>query len=104
MLIRLICWDAALAKERVEALAGHNFEIEAARLNPSGLIGQFKKLAPAAVLIDLDRLPSHGHAVANALRQSPSTRRIPIVFAGGAPEKLPRIRKEMPDTVFVSWK
>ena len=103
MLVRLICWDAGLARERVQSLSGAGFEIDASRLNPSGLIGQFKALAPAAVLIDLDRLPSHGHAVANALRQSPSTRRIPIVFAGGAPEKLPRIRKEMPDALFTSW-
>jgi len=104
MLVRLICWDEDLARERTELLKAAGFEVEGARLNPSGLIGQFKKLAPAAVLIDLDRLPSHGHQVAAALRQSPSTRPIPIVFAGGAPEKLTRIRQEMPDTVFTSWK
>lgn len=102
--VRLICWNEELARQRVQSLAGCGFEIEASRLNPSGMIGQFKKLAPAAVLIDLDRMPSHGHAVAVVLRSSPSTRHIPIVFAGGAPGKLSRIRKELPDAVFTGWK
>lgn len=102
--IRLICWSEDLARERVVSLAGSGFEIDGSRLSPSGLVGQFKRLAPSAVLIDLDRLPSHGREVAVALRQSPSTRHIPIVFAGGAPEKLERIRKELPDAVFTDWK
>jgi CheY-like chemotaxis protein len=104
MLVRLVCWNEELAAERVRALAGSGFEIDGSPLKPSGLIGQFKQLAPAAVLIDLDRLPSHGREVGVALRQSPATRHIPLVFAGGAPEKLERIRQELPDAVFVDWK
>jgi hypothetical protein len=104
MLVRLICWNEDLARERVASLAGCGFEIDGSTLRPSGVISKIKNLAPAAVLIDLDRLPSHGHAVAAALRQSPSTRHVPIVFAGGAPEKLTRIQKELPDAVFVAWK
>lgn len=88
----------------MDSLAGCGFEIDGSRLNPSGLVGQFKQLAPAAVLIDLDRLPSHGREVAVALRQSAATRHIPIVFAGGAPEKLESIRKELPDAIFSAWK
>jgi len=104
MLVRLICWDDDLARRRAESLAGFGFDIDASRLNPSGLVGQFKALAPAAVLIDLDRLPSHGREVGVALRQSPSTRSIPVVFAGGAADKLERIRRELPDAIFTDWK
>ena len=104
MLVRLICWNEDLARERVRVLGAGEFEIDASPLNPSGLVGQFKRLAPALVLIDLDRLPSHGREVAGMLRQSPSTRHIPIVFAGGAADKLARIRTEFPDAVFVDWK
>lgn len=103
-LVRLVCWNEDLARERIQSLAECGFAIDGSRLNPSGLIRQFKELAPAVVLIDLDRLPSHGREVAVALRQSASTRHIPIVFAGGALEKLSRIRKELPDAVFVEWK
>lgn len=104
MLIRLICWNEDLARERMASLADCGFAIDGSRLNPSGLVRQFKEMAPAAVLIDLDRLPSHGREVAVALRQSAFTRHIPIVFAGGAPQKLERIRIELPDAVFTDWK
>jgi hypothetical protein len=104
MLVRLVCWNEDEARERVESLAGSGFEIDGSPFKVSGLITHFKKLAPAAVLIDLDRKPSYGQAVAGMLRQSPSTRHLPLVLAGGAPEKLERIRKELPDVVFVEWK
>jgi CheY-like chemotaxis protein len=104
MRVRLICWNEELAAERVHQLAGSGFEIDASRLKPSGLIGHFKDKAFAAVLIDLDRLPSHGCEVAVALRQSPKTRHIPVVFAGGEPAKLEKIRATLPDGVFVPWK
>lgn len=104
MLVRLICWNEELARERLRALGTSGFEIDGSPLRPSGCITHIKKLAPAAVLIDLDRLPSHGHAVASALRRSSSTRSIPIVFAGGAPEKVERIRAELPDAVYTTWK
>jgi hypothetical protein len=77
--------------------------VDASPINPSGLIGQFRAIMPTAVLIDLDRLPSHGREVAVALRQSKSTRHLPIVFAGGAEEKVARIRQELPDAFFADW-
>jgi hypothetical protein len=68
------------------------------------MIGTIKEAPPGAIVIDLDRLPSHGRAVALALRASASTRRIPIVFAGGAEEKVAVARAELPDAAFVAWK
>jgi len=38
------------------------------------------------------------------LRNSKSTRYIPIVFAGGLAEKVDRVRHELPDAVFTDWK
>lgn len=101
--VRLICWRQDLAKERVGALKATAFSVDASPLNPAGLIGQFRANMPAAVLIDLDRLPSHGREVAVALRQSKSTRHLPIVFAGGVTEKVARIRQELPDAFFADW-
>jgi hypothetical protein len=37
------------------------------------------------------------------LRRSASARRIPLIFAGGADEKVARIRQELPDAVFTPW-
>jgi len=78
--------------------------VDASPLGVSGLIGHFRKVSPAAVLIDLDRLPSHGREVAVVLRNSKSTRYIPIVFAGGLAEKVDRVRRELPDASFTNWK
>lgn len=101
--VRLICWNPDLARERARILKGAGFSVDALPLIPSGLVGQFRNSSPAAVLIDLDRLPSHGREVAVALRQGKATRHIPIVFAGGVEEKVERIRQELPDAFFSDW-
>jgi hypothetical protein len=80
------------------------FKVDSSRLNTSRVIGTIKGNPPAAIVIDLDRLPSHGRAVAAALRSSASTRGIPIVFAGGIEEKIAAAREELPDAVFAPWK
>lgn len=57
---------------------------------------------PDVVVIDLSRLPSHGRGLATALRGSKLTRQIPIVFAGGAPDKIEIVRKALPDAIYAS--
>lgn len=100
--VRLVCWKD-LAKERVRLLKAAGIKVDASPFKPGGLIGQFRANMPAAVLIDLDRLPSHGREVAVALRQSKTTLHLPIVFAGGLEEKVEPIRRELPDAFFSSW-
>ena len=102
-LVRLICWNAELAKQRAGLLKRPGWKVDASPLRVSGLIGQFSAHPPAVVVLDLDRLPSHGREVGVLLRDSKSTRRIPLVFAGGAPEKVERVRVELPDAVFTGW-
>lgn len=102
--VRLVCWNRDLARQRLEQLTAAGFVVDAEPLDPGRLIGQFRDRPAAAVLIDLDRLPSHGREVAVSLRGSKTTRLIPIVFAGGAPEKVERIRQELPDAFFTDWR
>src|ERR1700674_1054694 len=102
--VRLVCWNPELAQERARLLQQAGVDVDASPLKPASVIGHFRASSPAAVLIDLDRLPSHGREVAVALRTSKSTRHIPIVFAGGVPEKVERIRQELPDAFFTDWK
>ncbi len=66
-------------------------------------MGELAHLNPAALVLDLDRLPSHSREIAFALRSSKSARHIPILFAGGLPEKLDRIRSENPDATYTTW-
>ena len=72
-------------------------------MHPSSIVGRFRDRPPAAVVIDLDKLPSHGRAVAVVLRSSKSTCHLPIVFAGGLEEKVQRAREQVPAAVFTAW-
>jgi hypothetical protein len=56
-----------------------------------------------AVVINLNRVPSHGREVAIDLRNSKQTCHIPIVFVEGAPEKVEPIRQLLPDAVYTTW-
>ena len=103
-LIRLICWNDELAQQHAKEIAKLGYKVEASSLRgSSAFVTHFRSLNPAAVAIDLDRLPSHGREVAIVLRSSKTTRHIPVVFAGGVEEKVARLRTELPDAVFTSW-
>ena len=103
-LVRLVCWKQDLASERVRLLEESGFHVDTSPWDsPGGFIGRLRANLPAAILIDLDRLPSHGREVAVTVRNSKVTRHIPIVFAGGPEEKVQRIRQELPDAQFTGW-
>ena len=100
--IRLIHWNAAEAAERATRLANDEIRVDHAPLDPSGLRA-LRAEPPDAVVIDLGRLPSHGRDLGAALRQSSSTRGIPLVFVDGDPAKVARLRELLPDAVYADW-
>jgi hypothetical protein len=103
-LVRLVSWNEDAAKSRERELTSFGFKVDARSLRDcGGVVGHFRDLAPDAVVLDLDRMPSQGRAVGTMLRDSKSTRHLPLVFAGGAAEKVERIRGELPDAVFTEW-
>ena len=102
-LLRLVSWAPEACASRATRLRQAGFTVDASPFNPSGMIGHLRDLAPEAVVIDLDRRPSHGLMLAVTMRASPTTRPIPIVFAGGTEEKVARIRGELPDATFTTW-
>ncbi len=101
--IRLVCWNQDLAAERAELLKKAGLDVDASPFDPAGMITRLRENPPALMLIDLDRLPSHGREVALALRASKSMRHIPIVFVGGVEEKVARVRSEVPGALFAEW-
>lgn len=68
--------------------------------DPPQLLRAMRIDPPDAVVIDLSRLPSQGREAAIFLRGQKATRQIPIVFLGGAPDKVEAIRKLLPDAVY----
>ena len=102
--VRLVSWNDDDAQKRARELAALGFRVDARPMRESGgVVSHFRDLAPDAVVLDLDRLPSHGREVGTILRDSKSTRHLPLVFAGGARDKVERIRGELPDAVFTGW-
>jgi CheY-like chemotaxis protein len=101
--VRLIHWDETGGRERQLRLAslGHHVEFDPAdRLAAQRRIRQHP---PDVFLIDLSRLPSHGREIALALRGYKDTRHVPIVFIGGEPEKVARLRALLPDAAYTTW-
>jgi CheY-like chemotaxis protein len=101
--VRLLAWNEAegTARRRELERLGHEVVFE-----PSGageLLRTLKEDPPGAVVIDLSRSPAQGRDLGVALRIHGSTRHLPMVFAGGSPEKVAGVRRVLPDAEFASW-
>jgi|HubBroStandDraft_6_1064221.scaffolds.fasta_scaffold121608_3 hypothetical protein len=102
-IVKLISWDDDI-DAKVAILKRRGLHIDAAPLiKTSSVIGELGLLSPAVLVLDLDRLPSQSREIAVALRSSKSARHIPVLFAGGLPEKIDRVRAALPDASFTSW-
>jgi hypothetical protein len=98
--IRFLHWKPAEAAPRVETLRKAGYEVQyEEKATPAAI----RAGAPDAVVIDLSRMPSHGREVAIWMRGTKATRQIPIVFAGGEPEKVAGIRRIIPDATYAEW-
>lgn len=98
--LRLLHWNAAEASVTHALLMKAGFQVEYDPAFDSGLMRKWRTDPPDAFVIDLSRLPAHGREIAIALRQSPKTRHIPIVFCEGAPEKVKLTRGLLPDATY----
>ncbi len=100
--VRLVHWNTAEAVPRIGALrtAGHQVEWEP--LTPQ-VLRSLRRAPPAAVVIDLSRLPMQGRDVGMGLRSAAATRLVPIVFVDGEAEKLARVKRSLPDAVYTTW-
>jgi CheY-like chemotaxis protein len=99
--VRLIHWDPAEARQRADQLREAGYRVECDTFTPKFL--HERENPPNAIIIDLSWLPSQGRDVGMALRSSKLTRTIPLIFVGGKPEKVERIRGQMPDAFYSDW-
>ena len=90
-------WDEGEAGVHADALRaiGHRVAVHAA------VDGTPRLPEPTdVVVISLERLPSHGRAVAEWVSQAKRRRVIPIVFVGGPADKVARARERFPSAEF----
>lgn len=100
--VRLIHWNADEAEERACRLQPAGFEVIYEPLDPTGL-RRIGADPPSAVVIDLSQLPSQGRDIALSIRKHKATRYVPLVFVGGDPAKVARIKELLPDATFTNW-
>ena len=101
--VQLIHWNAAEAKEQAKRLRAAGYVV-AHDLSPRDGLRQLRRNPPAAVVINLSRLPAQGRDMALAVRQYKSTRHVPLVFVDGQPEKIERVRRHLPDAAYTPWR
>jgi CheY-like chemotaxis protein len=100
--VRLIHWNAAEAAEKASLIQAAGFEVDFTPFQPNAVRGMGQNL-PAAVVIDLSRLPSQGRDVALQLRQYKPTRYIPLIFTAGDPGKTAQVKDLLPDATYTGW-
>ncbi len=98
--LHLIHWkmDEADGLTRVLEDAGYRVKVESDRGN--AILRKLGEQRPHAVLIDLSRMPSYGRDIALAIRMNKTTRKVPIVFVGGEPAKVGKIKRLLPDAAY----
>jgi len=91
-------WNEAELQERLAPLKKAGYEISSHwSTEPHA---QFGETLPDAVVISLDRLPSHGRAIAEWFVEAKKRQHIPIIFAGGQPDKVQATKAKFPKATF----
>lgn len=103
MRVRLIHWKAEEAEVRAERVRAAGHEVDARPFGPQ-YGKEIRKPPPDVYLIDLSRLPSHGREAGAYLRGSKQQGHVPVVFVDGAPDKVARVREELPDAIYCGWR
>ena len=98
--IRLIHWKAVEAEEKASRMTG--YEVDVGPFEHDAML-KLRQNPPDVLIIDLTRLPSQGRDIALNLRQFKAMRQVPLVFAGGDPAKLERIKALLPDAIYCTW-
>lgn len=93
-------WNEAELKELVAPLkkAGH----EVSTHWSTETHAKFGEVLPEAVVISLARLPSHGRAVAEWFAEAKKRRHIPLLFAGGQPDKVKATQAKFSQATYCS--
>ncbi|MDD2765064.1 MAG: hypothetical protein PHE83_13940 [Opitutaceae bacterium] len=102
-LVKLIHWHTVEAKAHARRLRAAGHAVDASLPPGPALFRELRRHPPAVIVVSLDRLPSQGRDVALGLLGQKATRTVPIVFAGGAPDKVAGVRSKLPGAAYASW-
>jgi len=101
--VAFVHWKEAELPERLARLRKAGHTVKGYFEEGGGAARAIQAQLPNVVVIDLERLPSHGRSMGSYLRERKGTRHLPLVFVGGLPEKVEQTKKVLPDAEFVPW-
>ena len=101
--IKLIHWKIEEIDDKANKLQAAGYEVDSNLSGGSQIFHQIGENPPAAIVIDLSRLPSQGRDFALMIRKRKTSRHIPLVFVAGDQEKIDGIKKLLPDASYTSW-
>ena len=98
----LVHWNAAEAAELAAPFEQAGWQVESEAEDGARAGKRILANPPAAVVIYLTRLPSHGRETAHTLRSAKAGKRIPVIFVDGAEDKVAKVRANVPDGIFTT--
>lgn len=101
--VRLLHLRPLEAAERISALHTLGYDVLFDPIDDRETLKRVWQMPPDAYVFDVTRAPSHMRELAISLRERKTTRRVPMVFAGGDAEKAARLREALPDAAYASW-
>lgn len=101
--VHLVHWHAAEAAAHARTIRALGHTVAHEPITEAAVFKRIRAKPPDLFIICLDRLPSHGRTVAGYLREFKGTRSIPILFVGGAPEKVAKLKQTLPGAHHTSW-
>lgn len=97
----VIHWDAAEAAQLAAPLLQDGWEVELETEDGARAVRTIMAQPPDAVVVSLDRKPSHGRETVQALTASKSGRDIPVIFVGGEAAAQDKTRTKFREAQFV---
>jgi DNA-binding response OmpR family regulator len=88
----VIDWNSEGQSELEKFLTANGYSVET-EFKDSGLASKkIRKSQPSLIIINYDKLPSHGRQMAKHLQEHHKTDYIPVLFVGGTPEDVDKLR------------
>jgi hypothetical protein len=98
--VRLFHWDREKGAALAARLRDAGYQVDYEPPSPAAMRA-LKESSVAAAIVDLSRSPATARDLALWLRRTRATRAISLLILEGDPEKTSRLRKLVPDAVFV---
>jgi response regulator RpfG family c-di-GMP phosphodiesterase len=100
--IFLIHWNAREVEDYAAVLRKNDTIVETESEDGARAYKKIKAEIPDAVVIYLNRLPSHGRWTAVSLRSVKTTHDIPIIFVNGSNKDIEKTKEKVPDAIYTT--